>query len=63
MNNRIDKAADEVAYELALFAYTIKEEHRQDYFHPMNRDHWVRSFCEWLAAKQRKSAEVRASND
>jgi len=56
-------AANFVAYELRLFSLTLKPEHRDEYFHPCNRDHWVRFFCEWLADKQRKSAEVRASND
>lgn len=59
----VDGAANVVAYELRNFAKTIEEEYRQDYFHPMNRDEWVRRFCEWLSEKQRKSAEVRASND
>jgi len=61
--SRVDQAGNHVAYELHLFAHTIAEAEREDFFHPMNRDAWVREFCEWLAAKQRKSAEVRASND
>ena len=61
--SQIDNAAITLKYEFSLFAKTISEQYREDFFHPMNRDHWVASFCEWLAAKQRKSAEVRASND
>lgn len=52
-----------VAYELGLFAKTIDEHWRDQFFHPMNRDEWVRRFCEWFAEKQYKSAQVRASND
>ena len=63
IQKQVEQAGNSVAYELHLFANTIPEQHREDFFHPMNRDSWVRGFCEWLAAKQRKSAEVRASND
>jgi hypothetical protein len=63
MSTNIGNAGNSVAYELHLFANTIKPQYREDFFHPCNRDAWVREFCEWLAAKQRKSAEVRASND
>jgi len=59
----IENAGNSVAFELHRFAETVEEKYREDYFHPCNRDAWVASFCEWLAAKQRKSAEVRASND
>jgi len=59
----VDEAGRIVSYELSLFAKTIKSDYLDDYFHPCNRDEWVRRFCEWLAHKQRKSAEVRASND
>ena len=59
----VEAAGELVAYELHLFAHSIPVDSREDYFHPMNQDHWVRRFCEWLAEKQRKSAEVRASND
>jgi len=48
-----------IAYEFELFT----KQHSEDYFHPMERDYWVLRFCEWLMEKQRKSAEVRASND
>lgn len=60
--NNIENAANSVARELHLFAQTIKE-YREDFFHPCNRDEWVRRFAEWLAAKQARSASVRASND
>lgn len=63
MKNAIDNAGNSVAYELHLYAHTIGEEYQVDFFHPCNRDAWVQGFCEWLSAKQRKSAEVRASND
>lgn len=59
----VEEAGKSAERELTSFACTISAEHRQDFFHPMNRDEWVRRFCEWLADKQRKSAEVRASND
>ena len=59
----VDNAKQVVQYELGLFAATVEEKYREDFFHPMNRDSWVRGFCEWFAAKQRRSAEVRASND
>ena len=52
-----------LAYELGIYALTIKQEYRDDWFHPMNRDQWVPSFCEWLTARQAKSAEIRTSND
>ena len=52
-----------VADQLRLYAGTIAEHYRNDFFDPRNRDSWVAGFCEWLAARQRKSAEVRASND
>jgi hypothetical protein len=52
-------AQNEVAYEFSVFA----GHHSDAYFHPMERDYWVAEFCAWLAAKQRRSAEVRASND
>jgi hypothetical protein len=61
--NWVDKAGNEVAYQLILFAHTISEEGRDSFFHPMNRDTWVAEFCRWLAEKQRISAEIRASND
>ena len=63
MENWIDQAGNYVAYELHLYANTIAEKHREESFHPCNRDEWVRNFCEWLAAKQHKSSLVRASND
>ncbi len=63
MANMVDNAGNVVDYELHLFASTIKEKYREDFFHPMNRDEWVRRFCEWLAEKQSRSAEIRASND
>lgn len=57
-------AERQVARELHIFAETrIAEPEQADFFHPCNRDQWVAAFCEWLAAKQAKSAEVRASND
>jgi len=59
MSGLIQQAESYVAYEMQIFAIGKSP----DYFHPMNRDEWVASFCEWLADKQRKSAEVRASND
>ena len=59
MDKLKDRALSLIAYEFDVFA----KEHSEDYFHPMDRDHWVRRFCEWLMEKQRKSAEVRASND
>lgn len=61
--NNIENAANQVARELHQFAKTIKEEYREDFFHSMNQDSWVRRFTEWLAEKQRCSAQVRASND
>ena len=63
MTAQVDNAGYVVAYELKQFACTIDEKYREDFFHPMNRDEWVRRFCEWLAEKQHKSAQVRASND
>lgn len=63
ISSNVLRAGNILAYEVLLFSNTIGEFAREDYFHPMNRDQWVASFCEWLAAKQRKSAEVRASND
>ncbi len=62
MNNVLN-AARVLTFALEMFADTIDEQYREDYFHPMNRDEWVRRFCEWFAEKQAKSAEVRASND
>ena len=59
MHSLKEGAASLVTSEFALFA----DQHSEDYFHPMDRDHWVLRFCEWLMEKQRKSAEVRASND
>ena len=53
------EAKNYLAYELELFMHLKPE----DYFHPINRDTWVVSFCEWLAAKQRFCAGLRASND
>jgi hypothetical protein len=58
-----DNARMVVAHELDLFAKTIDEHWRDAFFHPMNRDEWVRRFCEWFAEKQAKSASIRASND
>lgn len=63
MTDHVQEASNSVARELLAYAKTVSEEDRQWFFHPMQRDEWVRYFCEWLAAKQRKSAEVRASND
>jgi hypothetical protein len=63
MTDMADNARMVVAHELDLFAKTIDEHWRDQFFHPMNRDEWVRRFCEWLAEKQDKSAQVRASND
>ena len=59
----VDNAGKVVAYELVLFAKTVELEWRDSFFHPMNRDEWVRRFCEWLADKQHKESQVRASND
>ena len=60
----VENAERQIAHELRIFADTqIAEGERGDFFHPCNRDEWVRAFCEWLSAKQQKSAEVRASND
>ena len=59
MDSLKDRAASLVVSEFAMFA----DQHDEYYFHPMERDYWVRRFCEWLMEKQRKSAEVRASND
>jgi hypothetical protein len=59
----IEYAEKVVAAELRVYAATIKEEYREDFFDGRNRDDWVRGFCEWFADKQRKSAEIRASND
>jgi hypothetical protein len=61
--NALENAEKVVAYELGLFAKTIDQEWRDSFFHPMNRDEWVRRFCEWLAEKQAASASIRASND
>jgi len=61
--DRVEQARLSISYEMKLFSLTILERDREDYFHPMQRDEWVKRFCEWLAAKQRKSAEFRASND
>ena len=61
--SQIDNAAITLKYELNLFAKTIPEQYRDDFFHPMNRDAWIGGFCDWLATKQRKRSEVRASND
>ena len=63
MSAQVDKAGNSVAYELHLFAHTIEEKYREDFFRPTNRDEWVRRFCEWFAEKQAKSASIRASND
>jgi hypothetical protein len=63
MANNVFDASRSVAHELIYYSSTIKEEYREDHFDPRNRDEWVKRFCEWLSAKQRKSAEVRASND
>ena len=63
MVTNTEACKNQVAYEFVLFARTIAEQYREDFFCPMNRDEWVRRFCEWFAEKQRKSAEVRASND
>jgi hypothetical protein len=63
MASNTEMAVWEVGNQLYLYAETIPEEYREDHFDPRNRDSWVAGFCEWLAAKQRKSAEVRASND
>lgn len=60
---RVSAAIGSISIELRLFANTIAAEERADFFHPCNRDLWVREFCSWLSEKQRKSAEVRASND
>jgi hypothetical protein len=60
MDNSVDKAGNVVAYELHLFAHTIDEKERESFFHPMNRNQWVASFCEWLAKKQGKRG---AGND
>lgn len=62
-NLMVDNAGRQIVYELHLFARTIAEQSRTEFFHPCNRDEWVRAFCDWLAAKQQKSAEIRASND
>jgi len=59
----IKGAEIEVSFALHEYALTISDEYRQDFFDPRNRDYWVKGFCEWLMEKQRKSAEVRASND
>ncbi len=59
MHSWVENASDSIAYELRLFSWGKPE----DYFHPMNRDHWVAQFCDYLAKKQRQSAEVRPSND
>jgi len=59
----VDNAAKLAAYEFRLFANTIEEKYREDFFHPCNKDEWVPRFCEWLAEKQAKSASFRASND
>jgi len=61
--SNIDRADNLMAHELRLYASTITSEYREDFFDPRNRDYWVKGFCEWLMEKQRKSAEVRASND
>jgi hypothetical protein len=61
--SNIDGAANVLAHQLRTFSNTIPEQYREDFFHPMNRDEWVRRFCEWLAEKQEKSARIRASND
>jgi len=61
--SNIDAAGRAITYELHSYAETITREFRDHYFDPRNRDSWVAGFCEWLAARQRKSAEVRASND
>ena len=58
-----ENAQKVVAYELGLFSKMIDAHWRDQFFHPMNRDEWVRRFCEWFAEKQQRSAEVRASND
>src|SRR4029077_1586809 len=61
--SNIDSAERLVAHNLLLYADTIDEKYREDHFDSRNKDEWVSGFCEWLADKQRKSAEVRASND
>jgi len=59
----LETAANSVARELHVFAKTLKGDHVDEFFHPTNRDMWVRRFAEWLAEKQAASARIRASND
>ena len=54
-----EQARNLLVFEFTLFAGY----HDEEYFDPRNRDMWVAKFCEWMAEKQRKSAEIRASND
>ena len=63
LRTNVENAANIVASGLHVFAGTIAESEREDFFHPMNRDMWMCEFCNWLSAKQRKSAEQGASND
>lgn len=59
----MERAKNLLAYEVENFSHTIKEQYREDFFDARNADEWVRRFAEWLAARQRRLAEVRASND
>lgn len=63
MSANVGRASKSIEYELSLYAATIPQAHRDEYFHPCNRDMWVATFCEWLAAKQRASAARWASDD
>jgi hypothetical protein len=52
-----------MAYRLERFRMTIAPKDCDSFFDPRNADIWIPAFADWLKAEQRKSAEVRASND
>jgi len=40
--DRVEQARLSISYEMKLFSLTILERDREDYFHPMQRDEWVK---------------------